>query len=151
MRAAPQNESLMAKRPTMPKADPKTSALFHTLLPADDRVTVRPMFGHSAAFVNGNMFAGTFGSHVFVRLDEAGRGELLAMPGAAAFAPMNDRPMKEYVQLPGLWLGEPATAKIWVVRALEWTARLAVKSAGRKPDRRASVTAKKAQMRKKRQ
>jgi TfoX/Sxy family transcriptional regulator of competence genes len=135
----------MTKRPTMPKADPKTSAVFHRLLPADDRVSVRPMFGHSAAFVNGNMFAGTFGSHVFVRLDEAGRGELLAVPGAAPFAPMKDRPMKEYVQLPASWLGEPAPAKIWVARALEWTARLPVKSPGRKPGRRTAVITKKAQ------
>jgi TfoX/Sxy family transcriptional regulator of competence genes len=66
----------MAKRPTMPTCDPKIAALFETLLPIDERVVIRPMFGHKAAFVNGNMFTGTFGKHVFVRLDEPSRPEL---------------------------------------------------------------------------
>ena len=35
----------MAKRPKMPKANPNTTAIFHRVLPADDRVIVRPMFG----------------------------------------------------------------------------------------------------------
>ena len=43
----------MAKRPTMPEADPSTATLFRTLLSNDRRVTVRPMFGHTAAFVSG--------------------------------------------------------------------------------------------------
>jgi TfoX/Sxy family transcriptional regulator of competence genes len=140
----------MAKRPTMPKTDPKTAALFQALVPADDRVTVRPMFGHSAAFVNGNMFAGTFGSQVFVRIDEAGRAELLAIPGAAPFAPMPNRPMKEYVQVPSSLLAEPSTAKTWVVRALEWTATLPAKATARKQGRRSSVRSKKAGPNKKR-
>jgi hypothetical protein len=82
----------VAKRSTMPKADPTMAILLRTLLPTDSRVTVRPMFGHTAAFVNGQMFAGTFGSHVFARLNESMRAELLAVPGATVFAPMKDRP-----------------------------------------------------------
>jgi TfoX/Sxy family transcriptional regulator of competence genes len=112
----------------MPKADPSTAALFRTLLPNDPRVTVRPMFGHTAAFVNGQMFAGTFGSHVFARLSEDGRAELLAAPGATVFAPMKSRPMKEYVQLPSAMLSESAIAKQWIARALEWTATLPPKA-----------------------
>ena len=64
------------------------------------RVAIRPMFGHKAAFVNGNMFTGTFGKHVFVRLDEPSRAELLTVAGANPFEPMKGRPMTEYVQLP---------------------------------------------------
>jgi len=114
----------------MPKADPKTATLFRALLPNDPRVTVRPMFGHTAAFVNGQMFAGTFGSHVFARLNETSRAELLALPGTRVFAPMKDRPMKEYVQLPSTMLSEPA-AKHWIARALEWTSTLPAKTKGR--------------------
>jgi TfoX/Sxy family transcriptional regulator of competence genes len=121
----------MAKRPAMSKADPRTATLFRSLLPDDPRVTVRPMFGHAAAFVNGQMSAGTFGSHVFARLDESSRAELLAVPGATAFAPMKNRPMKEYVQLPSDMLGEAAVAKQWIVRALEWTSKLPAKTKGR--------------------
>ena len=121
----------MATRPAMPKADPKTATTFRTLLPNDPRVTVRPMFGHTAAFVNGLMFAGTFGSHVFARLDESSRAELLAVPGATVFAPMKSRPMKEYVQLPPEMLRQPPVAKEWIVRALEWTSTLPPKAKSR--------------------
>jgi TfoX/Sxy family transcriptional regulator of competence genes len=89
------------------------------------------MFGHTAAFVNGQMFAGTFGAHVFARLDESSRAELLAVPGATAFAPMKNRPMKEYVQLPSDMLNEAAAAKEWIARALEWTSRLPPNTKGR--------------------
>ena len=121
----------MAKRPTMPKADPSTATLFRTLLPNDPRVTVRPMFGQTAAFVNGHMFAGTFGSHVFARLDESSRGALLAVAGATVFAPMKGRPMKEYVRLPPAMLIEPTAAKKWIGRALEWTSTLPAKAKSR--------------------
>ncbi len=63
----------MTKRPSMPKSDPHTAAIFQALLPDDPRIAMRPMFGHAAAFVGGNMFAGTFGTHVFVRLDQDSR------------------------------------------------------------------------------
>lgn len=114
----------MAKRPTMPKSDPQVAALFEKLLPGDVRVTVRPMFGHKAAFVNGNMFAGTFGAAVFVRLDQHARAELLAVPGAKSFEPMKGRPMVEYVQLPASLLADQATTKAWVSRARDWALTL---------------------------
>jgi TfoX/Sxy family transcriptional regulator of competence genes len=115
----------------MPKADPRTATLFRTLLPNDPRVTIRPMFGHTAAFVNGQVFAGTFGSQVFARLNESSRAELLAVPGATPFTPMKGRPMKEYVQLPSAMLSEPVAAKQWIARALEWTSTLPAKTKGR--------------------
>ena len=121
----------MATRPpTMPKADPTTAALFRRLLPDRPDVTVRPMFGQTAAFLDGEMFAGTFGPHVFARLDESSRAELLAVPGATVFAPVKNRPMKEYVQLPSAMLNQPSVAKAWIARALEWTATLPAKEKG---------------------
>jgi len=118
----------MAKRPAMPKSDPMIAALFETLLPIDERVVIRPMFGHKAAFVSGNMFTGTFGKDIFVRLDEPSRAELLAVDGAKPFEPMKGRPMTEYVQLPESLLNEPPKAKAWLERALHWTSRLPAKS-----------------------
>jgi TfoX/Sxy family transcriptional regulator of competence genes len=120
-------EGIMAKRPTMPKSDPKIAALFERLLPTDARVVIRPMFGHKAAFVNGHMFTGTFGKYVFVRLDEPSRVELLTVAGAKPFEPMEGRPMKEYVQLPESFLSEPSRAKAWLERALHWTSTLPAK------------------------
>ncbi len=40
----------------MPKADKSSREFFTSMVPDDPRVTVRPMFGNLAAFVNGNMF-----------------------------------------------------------------------------------------------
>ena len=117
----------MAKRPTMPKSDPTIAALFETLLPTDERIVIRPMFGHKAAFVGGNMFTGTFGKHVFVRLDEPSRVELLRVAGAKPFEPMKGRPMTEYVQLPESFLSEAPKAKAWLERALHWAMTLPAK------------------------
>ena len=124
----------MAKQPAMPKADPATAASFRAALPNDARIAIRPMFGHTAAFVNGNMFAGTFGSDVFVRLPEAARSELLALEGARPFSPMKGRPMAEYVQLPPR--RDAALAKAWFRRSLEWAATLPPKAKARKKLRR---------------
>ena len=43
---------------SMPKPSDTSKALFESLVPDDALVTVRPMFGNVAAFVNGNMFMG---------------------------------------------------------------------------------------------
>ena len=130
----------MAKRPAMPKSDPETAQVFEALVPEDARITIRPMFGHKAAFVNGHMFAGTFGTDMFVRLDDRSRDELLAVPGAAPFEPMKGRPMKGYVVLPRR-LGGTAAAKAWIERALDSTAILPPKAErtvrrGKKPTAR---------------
>jgi TfoX/Sxy family transcriptional regulator of competence genes len=132
----------MAKRPTIPKSDPKIGALFERLLPTDERIVIRPVFGHKAAFVGGHMFTGTFGKYIFVRLDEASRVELLTVAGAKPFEPMEGRPMKEYVQLPESFLNEPPRAKAWLERALQWTSRLPAKSSKKRsaPSGRASRT-----------
>jgi TfoX/Sxy family transcriptional regulator of competence genes len=103
---------MMAKRPTMPKSDPEATAWFETLLPHDTRVVIRPMFGHRAAFINGHMFAGTFGPDVFVRLDERSRAELLTVEGTKPFEPMKGHPMMEYVQIPKRWLAEPSDGEV---------------------------------------
>ena len=114
---------------SMPKGDEATREFFRSLLPEDDRVTVRPMFGNLAGFVHGNMFTGILGSSVFVRLPERDREELLALPGASIFAPMPERPMKGYVVMPAAWRDDPDQARTWVVRSLEWAASLPPKEA----------------------
>jgi TfoX/Sxy family transcriptional regulator of competence genes len=65
----------------MPRADGAARVFFESLLPVDPMVLARPMFGNVGGFVNGNMFMGVLGRDVFVRLDEAGRAELLREEG----------------------------------------------------------------------
>ncbi len=107
---------------TKPTASAK--AFFESLVGDLPDVLVRPMFGHLSAFVNGNMFSGFFGDHVFVRLDEEDRTELLRVPGASTFAPMPGRAMKEYVNFPAAWRGEPRRARPWVEKSLAWARTL---------------------------
>jgi TfoX/Sxy family transcriptional regulator of competence genes len=98
----------------MPKADEADKERFHRLVPEAPGVEVKPMFGQLGAFVNGNMFAGLFGSAVGVKLDEASRTELSALDGTGPFGP-EERPMPGYLSLPESLREEDATA--WVERA----------------------------------
>src|SRR5688572_32050667 len=123
----------------MPKPTDETKALFRSILPADERVVVKPMFGQLAGFVNGNMFTGVYGDGFFVRPSEADRAALVGEHGAAVFEPMAGRPMKEYVVLPDGWRAEPARLREWVARALEHAAELPEKTAKQpKASKRAS-------------
>lgn len=94
-----------------PKADPGATAFFHDLVPDANHVVVKPMFGHTAAFVNGSMFLGTFGDWVLVRLPNPDRARLLDQDGAVPFEPMPGRPSREYGLLPAEWQGEPELAR----------------------------------------
>ena len=117
-----------------PKADAAAVAQYEALLPDDDRVERRRMFGHPCAFVNGNMFMGVFGDAVFVRLGDGDRAELLAEDGAGPFDPMGGRPMKDYAVLPAAWRDEPDRAEAWVARSFAFLLSMpAKKKAAKKP------------------
>jgi TfoX/Sxy family transcriptional regulator of competence genes len=108
----------------IPRPDDDSQKFFHSVLPDDPSVTVRPMFGNEAAFVNGNMFMGLFGSGMFVRLSEEDRAEFLKRKNAALFEPMKGRPMKEYVMIPEEWRGSSEAVRPWVARSLKWAGKL---------------------------
>ena len=97
----------------MEKATDVGREWFAELLPGDPDVTRRPMFGNLGGFVNGNLFLALFGDDVAVRLSPGDRAELLA-EGGVPFAPMPERPMKEYVVLPRR--GDVAAAAPWVAQ-----------------------------------
>lgn len=90
-----------AARPS-PKSAVEDKTAFRRLVPDDERVTTRPMFGSVAAFANGYMFMGLFGAELFVRLPEADRATRLAV-GWHNLEPMPGKPMREYVVIPGDW------------------------------------------------
>ena len=107
----------------IPKPSEEDKSYFRSIVPGEPGVTVKPMFGNVAAFVNGNMFMGLFGPAVGVRLSENDRDALRQIEGAAPFGP-EDRPMREYVSLPQSWRADPAATELWVTRALEHTAAM---------------------------
>ena len=113
-----------------PKADEKTKALFQAVVPDDPRVQVRPMFGHLAAFVNGQMFAGFFGGDIMVRLPDAKRAQLINEESAAPFAPMG-RAMKDYILLPRSWHSDPDRIRRVLRRSMELAAILPPKATAR--------------------
>jgi TfoX/Sxy family transcriptional regulator of competence genes len=126
-------------QPKVPKPDDDTKVFFESVVPEHPDVSTRPMFGNLAAFVNGNMFMGSFGSGIFVRLPEEGRAAV-TKAGGGPFAPMKDRPMGEYVVLPSAWRTRPARVREWASRSLEWVEELppkqAKKAAAKKPPAR---------------
>jgi TfoX/Sxy family transcriptional regulator of competence genes len=107
----------------MPKPSEQAKAAFTRLVPDGPSVTLRPMFGNLAAFVNGNMFAGLFGEDLFLRLPEDESAKVRKQ-GGRDFAPMAGRPMKGYVTVPSTWRGKPEAAKGWIATALELTGRM---------------------------
>jgi TfoX/Sxy family transcriptional regulator of competence genes len=102
-----------------PKSDDELKAVFRTLVPDDERVTVKPMFGAVAAFANGWMFMGLFDNELFVRLDEADTATVTAN-GGGPLEPMPGKPMKGYVTIPD-WRNDAETVRSWGARSLEHT------------------------------
>lgn len=101
----------------VPRPSQETQVLFRSVVPDVPGVVVKPMFANVAAFVNGHMFAGTFGDVLGVRLpDEAARDELLAVDGAGPYGPA-ERPMGGYVALPEAWRDDPDRLRAWIARA----------------------------------
>jgi TfoX/Sxy family transcriptional regulator of competence genes len=115
----------------MPKPSEQAKAAFTRLVPGDPAVTMRPMFGNLAAFVNGNMFAGLFGEDLFVRLPDD-ESERVVKQGGRSFEPMPGRAMRGYVTVHGSWQSKPDSARGWVARALALTRELPAKTQGGK-------------------
>jgi hypothetical protein len=104
-----------------------TIAYYDAAVPEDPRAKKGQMFGHPCAFVNGNMFFGTFHQTVVARVGED-RAVKLAKGKLRIFEPMPGRAWREYVQLDA---GALPRAKIAALaqEALEHTATLPAKAA----------------------
>jgi TfoX/Sxy family transcriptional regulator of competence genes len=113
------------------KSPPGLVALFEKAVPKAAHVDTRKMFGYPACFARGNMFMGLYQESFIVRLGEADREALLALPSARRFEPMPGRPMKEYVMLPASVLTNHAELAAWVARALDYGLSLPAKTAKR--------------------
>jgi TfoX/Sxy family transcriptional regulator of competence genes len=109
------------------KTSPELVAAFDHALPTTPSVTRRPMFGYASAFVNGNMFAGTFRETIVVRLAADDRVALLKLKGAAPFEPMKGRPMKEYVVVPASIVATPKALGSWIERGHQYALGLPAK------------------------
>lgn len=104
----------------MPKATDADKERFRRLVPERPGVEVKPMFGQLGAFLDGNMFAGLFGSDVGVKLPPDDHAALEAA-GGGPFGPA-ERPMGGYVSLPADVDDEEAER--WVALAADLAATL---------------------------
>ena len=111
----------------MPKPSEGAKERFSGLVPDDPNITLRPMFGNLAAFVNGNMFAGLFGDGLFVRLPDA-EAEAVIKKGGKWFEPMAGHRMSGYVMVAADWQHKPATATPLIARALTLTRAMPAKA-----------------------
>lgn len=100
----------------LPRPSEDDRQRFRALVPDDPRVEVKPMFGQLAAFVNGNMFLGLFGSDVGVKL-AADDLATLRSAGGGSFGP-EERPMAGFATVP------PGSEPAWVAKALDHVASL---------------------------
>jgi TfoX/Sxy family transcriptional regulator of competence genes len=107
---------------------PKTRKELNDLL--DERLAGwecqgRSMFGGRGYFVNGNMFSGSHGDTIAIRLSEPDRIEFLEeYPEASLFEPMPGRAMKEYVTAPPALLAATELLDHWLRRSLEYVRTL---------------------------
>ena len=108
----------------IPLADKELEVFFKSVVPEEDSINIRPMFGNLAAFVNGNIFTGLYGDDLFVRLPDGSSADLLKENGTKSFEPMKGRPMKDYVCVPKEWVGKPELVGPWILKSLELTKKL---------------------------
>ena len=123
------------------KASPELVAAFDKALPASPSVTRRPMFGYASAFVNGNLFAGTFQDTIMMRLAETDHAALLKLKSAAQFKPMG-HVMNEYVVVPATIVSKPKELGAWIERGHRYASTLPAKSATKKTTAKKTAAAK---------
>ncbi len=104
----------------MTPGSPEAKAWFAQFVSTYPQVTVKPMFGHNAAFVNGRMAAGTYGDDVVLKLSEADAAEFVNTYHAEGFEPMPGRPMTGFWVVPAAVRGDEAVLRTWLERALDY-------------------------------
>jgi len=111
----------------MPKPSEQAKAAFTKLVPDEPAITLKPMFGNLAAFVNGNMFAGLFGEDLFVRLPDADAQPIMKA-GGRPFEPVAGHAMSGYVVVTDSWQKKPDAVRAHITRALTLTRAMPAKA-----------------------
>jgi hypothetical protein len=117
-----------------PKSPEALVARFWNLVPEDDRVQRKKMFGYPCAVIGGNMFMSLHGDRLVLRLPEDQMQEALKREGCVPFEPMPGRPMKGYVAVAPDVLDDAGFVSRSVDSAFSHTAAIPAKE--RQPPRR---------------
>lgn len=108
------------------EANPAVLAAYEAALPDDPRVERKRMFGMPCAFVNRQMFFGTFEGSLVARVGPARVETLSGQPGMRVFTPTVDRPWRDYVQVDAM--EDVEVLKGLAAEALAWAAKLPPKA-----------------------
>ncbi|MGO8694831.1 MAG: hypothetical protein ACLQMF_14310 [Rectinemataceae bacterium] len=113
------------------KSSTAVIALFDKLVEAID-CEKRKMFGYPCAFINGNMFSGTFANRIFARIRVEDQGRWISKESRLKiFEPIKGRAMKEYLELGGS-PGNIALLQEMIKESESYVRTLAIKAAKKK-------------------
>ncbi len=104
--------------------EPWLHDVFEAVVPSGPGITRRRMFGYHCAFVQGNLFCGQGPRHFMLRLNEADRAALLALPGSTPFEPKAGFVMREYVVPAPELYDDLDQLRGWVNKSLSYAATL---------------------------
>jgi len=106
----------------MTSPSPEVTATYEAALPDDSRVEQKKMFGSPCAFVNRQMFFGTFEESIVARVGPERVRELAEQAGMQVFTLSPGKQWDDYVQM-DLTI-DPATLTTLAAEALSWAAAL---------------------------
>jgi TfoX/Sxy family transcriptional regulator of competence genes len=102
-----------------PKTPEGVAERFHAAVAGIEGVAERKMFGFPAAFIGGNMVAGTFRDSILIRLAKPDLEAQLAS-GWSTFEPMPGRPMTGFLLVPTEVAADADALRNWVERAADF-------------------------------
>ena len=111
----------------MPRSSEAMVSRFAELVPVDERIVRKQMFGYPCAVVGGNMFMSLHGDDLVLRLPEDKIAELLKIEGCAPFEAMQGRVMRGYLRVEGSLAKDDERVGEWAQAAFEHAAALPAK------------------------
>jgi hypothetical protein len=113
--------------PQLANWEPGTPALEAVLtVGLEEFICLKKKISNSSAyFINGNLFAGTQGKDIFIRLNKADRDYLLdSYENSTLLEPVIGRTANEYVTVPHALYSDIEAFQCWLKRAYDYTAAL---------------------------
>ena len=97
-------------------------AAYEAALPDDPRVKRKKMFGSPCAFVNRQMFFGTFGNSLVARIGPRRASRMAAEPGMSVFSPREGQVWDDYIQI--AFPADPELLAELAIESRDWAAAL---------------------------
>lgn len=96
----------------------------HAQIVSDFPCVKKNMFGSQVYFAGDNMFTGTSGEGIILRLDAPDREAIQTQYDEVVPFTPNGRPMKEYVLIPAYLIDSDEFCSKWIAKSFEYAAAL---------------------------